>query len=503
MLRFLAFACVLGLPAAAFAADLFVGGPGDSYASVSAALAAAGDGDVVIVRAGTYEETLETSAAGVTLRGEAGAVLTAEGRVLRIRHPRFTLEEIVVDGQYGAQDAVVIDDAADDTTLRRVEIRRSGRDCVDIRAPQGVRIEASQIHHCLWSRAADCADPSCRDDAHGIVLSRARDVRVLDTEIHTFSGDAIQANGRDTEAPVWTDLHIEGCTFWLGPLETAEGGFAAGVVPGENALDTKTSDTVAEPAQVTIVDTVAFGFGGGLIGNMAAYNLKENVAVTLDGVDVRDSEIAFRLRGATGSRPRGAVVTVYDAVVHDVATAVRYEDAIDTVTLRNVTFGAGIERAFDDQSEGGTIDARNLLVLADALPAAAAGPSNLAVDASAFEDAPGGDHRLAEGSPAIDAGETLDGPGADRAGVPRPVGAAWDIGAHERCAPDCGSAPPDAGVDAPDAGAPGDGGSPPRTDAGAAEPEGDGGCGCGVMPTPATTAPVLWLLFALIRRRGG
>jgi len=494
------------------AEDLFVGGAGDPYTSIGDALGDAGDGDVVIVRAGTYEESLETSSAGVTLRGEGEVVITTGGRVLRVLHARFTLEDVILDGQYGSSDAVVLDDGADDATLRRVEIRRAGRDCVDIRAPERVTIESSLVHHCLWSLSAGCDAADCRDDAHGIVLSQARDVRIVDTEIHTFSGDAVQANGRDTTDPVWTDLHIEGCTFWLLPLETAQGGFAAGVVPGENALDTKTSDTVETPARVTIVDTVARGFGGGLISNMAAYNLKENVEVVLDGVTVHDSEIAFRLRGATSSRPRGAVVTVYDGVLHDVSTAVRYEDDIDVVTLWNVTFGGDIDRAFDDQSDAGTIDARNLLVLGDALPAEVDGvASNLAVDASAFVDAEGDDYRLAEGSPAVDAGETLDGPGADRDGIARPVGAAWDVGAHERCAGDeCGPVDPDGGTGRRDGGAAVDAGGSgsrdgggPGGDGGGVAPSDDGGCGCRMTRrggAPEGAALLLLGLLAFARR---
>lgn len=45
----------------------------------------------------------------------------------------------------------------------------------------------------------------------------------------------------------------------------------------------------------------------------------------------------------------------------------------------------------------------------------------------------GGDYRLGEGSPAIDAGDPLDGVAADLDGAARPCGPATDMGAFERC----------------------------------------------------------------------
>ena len=76
----------------------------------------------------------------------------------------------------------------------------------------------------------------------------------------------------------------------------AENGFAAGAVPGENAMDTKAAAANVR-SRITVRDTIASGFRGGLISNMAAFNFKENVDATVDGVTVFDSEIAFRLRG--------------------------------------------------------------------------------------------------------------------------------------------------------------------------------------------------------------
>src|SRR5687768_3620146 len=152
-MAFAAALLVLLVPTAAAADELFVGGPGDPHATIQSALDAAIDGDVVTVRAGTYAESLATQAPGVTLRAAAGAevIVQASGRVLDVDHARMLVEGIVFDGEYGATDAIVIDDGATGSTLRGVEVRRSGRDCIDIRGPDDVTIEGSLVHHCLWS----------------------------------------------------------------------------------------------------------------------------------------------------------------------------------------------------------------------------------------------------------------------------------------------------------------------------------------------------------------
>ena len=463
----------------ALADELFVG-EGEAHSTIGSALAVAARGDVVSIRAGQYAESLETTAPGVTLRGvPAGAevVVTHAGRVLRISHPDTTVEGIVFDGQFGDRDAVQIRDEGNNTILRRVEVRNSGRDCIDMGRPSDILIEDSLVHHCLQSSAPECAEPGCREDAHGITGSPRANVTLRGTEIHTVSGDAIQFDPTRSD-PGWTGLLVEDCRIWVGPLPAAIGGYAAGVVPGENALDTKTSDDTVDPADVTIRDTVVYGWRGGLISNMAAFNLKENVRVSVERVTVHDTEIAFRLRGRTAARPRGAQVKLVNTVVYDVDTAVRYEDGIEVVQMDHVTLGAEVGRIFDDQSEAGRIEARNTLVLGAELPPQLAEGSNLAVGGEAFVDAAVHDYHLALGSPAVDAGEALEDVVEDREGRIRPVGDGWDIGAYERpCEPPCEMAMDDGGV-------------PPAMDGGILpSPDGMVSAPDGAMPTPDAGAP--------------
>jgi hypothetical protein len=280
------FVCAVVLsagPREAAATEWFVAVGGTGAGTTSApfgriqdALNAAQAGDTVTVAAGSFVESLQTIRNGtaslpIRLRAQGNrgtTVVTFAGRVFRANHAYITVENLVLDGQYGMADTVSVTSTANFLTLRNVEVRRSTLDLIDIRATQGVLIENSLIHHALNAAGG-------RTDAHGIVAGAARDLTIRNTEIHTFSGDGFQIDpGRS--APGWDRVTIEGSRIWLAPLPAAENGFAAGIVPGENAVDTKVGATLPR-ANITIRDTVAWGFRSGLIGNMAAFNLKENI----------------------------------------------------------------------------------------------------------------------------------------------------------------------------------------------------------------------------------
>jgi hypothetical protein len=423
------------IPFSTAASTLYVapGGTGSGTSSapfgrIADALAVAMAGDTVVLKTGTYFERLRTVRGGssskrLTIRAasDGKAVLSSGGgNVVRVSHPYVTIRGLVVDGQYGPYDAVLVDSAATSLVLQYLEVKRTSKDCIDLRAPANVVIEQSIIHHCLNATNG-------RTDAHGIVAGSVRNLIVRDTKIHTFSGDAIQLDpGRS--APGWDRLTIDRCQFWLEPLPAPENGFAAGVVPGENALDTKTLAT-APRAAVIVRQTEAWGFRGGLLTNMAAFNVKENVDATFDGVTVSRSEIAFRLRGP-GSNG-GAWARVQNAVVYDVGTGVRYEDDIERVQVWNTTLGSGITRFFRAASSTAIgLDVRNVLFLGSSATMPG-GLGNVQATASLFVNAAANDYRLAAGSLAIDAGVANSLVTKDRIGVSRPKGAYWDVGAYE------------------------------------------------------------------------
>jgi hypothetical protein len=419
--------CLLAGPRGVSATEWFVAqdetGSGTSaqpFGRIQQALDAATPGDVVTVRAGVYIETLRTvrdgtASAPITVRGVGGEVIvTSRDTVLTIDHAHQVFEGLIFDAQYAAADAVKVRSAAHYLILRQLEVRRSTRDCIDIGSPHDVLIERALVHHCL--NAAEG-----RTDAHAVVAGAIQNLTIRDSEFHTFSGDGLQLDPARA-APGWNHVTIERCLFWLAPLGEPENGFAVGTVPGENAIDTKT--TTSGRGSITIRDTVARGFRGPLVRHMAAFNLKERVHAVLDRVTVTDSEIAFRLRGP-------ALVDIQNAVVDRVDIGVRYEDNIERIQLWNSTFGR-VGRAFHEaEATKDAFDTRNLLFLAPTLPEEVTGTSNLAVGAKAFRNADEGDYRLAAGSPAIDAGQPVNVV-LDREGARRPRGAAYDIGAYER-----------------------------------------------------------------------
>jgi hypothetical protein len=421
----------------AAAAEWFVAmgatGAGSSAAPlgrIQDAIRVAQPGDTITIRPGTYAETLWTVRGGsaalpIRLRAEGArgsTVVTYAGRVLGVSHAYIQVERLVLDGQYSAADTVVVGNSGHFLTLRDTEVRRSSKDLIDIRAPQGVLIEGCLIHHALNAAGG-------RTDAHGIVAGAARDLTIRNTEIHTFSGDGFQIDpGR--ASPGWDRVTIEGSRIWLAPLPAAANGFPAGTVPGENAVDTKAGSTLPR-ATITIRDTIAWGFRGGLISNMAAFNLKENINATVDRVTVYDSEIAFRLRGG-GAAATGAWVTVKNAVIHDVTKAFRYEDNIQNLKIWNSTIGSGVTSPFQAAASGSTgLEVRNLLVLGGSLPSEAAHPSNRSTGSDTFVDVNANNYGLVAGSAAVDAGVVVSGVMTDRAGTSRPQGAAYDVGAYE------------------------------------------------------------------------
>jgi hypothetical protein len=432
-------ACIL-VPCDVGAADWFVASGGRGNGSSAApfghpqdALDIARGGDTIIVRAGAYTGPLQTvrdgsAAAPIRLRADGlrgSVIVSAHGLVLAVRHRYISIDGIVFDGQYGPADTITVATSGSHLTLRNVEVRRSSRDLIDMAGPERVTIDGALLHHALNAAGG-------RTDAHGIVAGPVRDLLIRNTEIHTFSGDGIQLDpGR--AAPGWTRVTLEGDRIWLAPLATAENGFAAGTVPGENAVDTKAAADLPRTI-LTIRDVTASGFRGGLISNMAAFNLKEHVDVTVDRVTVFDSEIAFRLRGA-GNADTGAWVRVSNAVIHDVRTAFRYENDIRNLRIWNTTIGGGTDRAFQQAaSPRSALDVRNVLIVGETLAREASGPSNRAVTASEFVDGVRHDYRLAPDAAVIDAGVAIAEVSADRNGVRRPQGRAYDIGAYESVA---------------------------------------------------------------------
>jgi hypothetical protein len=359
------------------------------FGLVADALALAGAGDEVVIGPGLYRERIATTRGGTAgaplliraARPDGRPTFESPGRVVTIAHPHVVLDGLVLDAAYGRGDAVRVTSGASHLVLRNLEIRRSGGDCVDMDAPADVLLERVLIHHCLDATGG-------RKDAHGLVAGGVERLTVRDADIHTFSGDALQFDPARSH-PGWTDVRLERVRMWLEPLREATNGFAAGVVPGENGIDTKTPRE-GRRSRLVVSDVQAWGFTKGLMNNMAAFNIKERVDATFDRATVHTSDIAFRLRGAAEA---GAAVIIRDSVLHHVSTGIRYEDEIARVIVERLTIGKDVAQPFRGvNSPTHTPDVRDLWMLGGPLPDEAVGRGRV-VGPDAFVDITANDYR--------------------------------------------------------------------------------------------------------------
>jgi hypothetical protein len=105
-------------------------------------------------------------------------------------------------------------------------------------------------------------------------------------------------------------------------------------------VDTKTQPD-GQRCQLTIRDTYMHGWNQpSQIANMAALNLKEHLAATVERCVFSDNEIALRVRGP-GKRG-GAHVTVIDCAIYDTQVGIRAEDKIEQLKVRGLGYGEDV-----------------------------------------------------------------------------------------------------------------------------------------------------------------
>lgn len=413
-------------------------------ATIGAAFERVAAGDTILVRDGLYVESLVTEIDGlagapITLRAQnpgLAVIQSAAQQALDVVNPYWNVEGLVFDGAWNNWDVVRVRTTADYLAFRGNEVRNGSRDGIDLGlndvaiGPEydflyGVTIQDSTFHHLLYSEGG------VRQDAHGIVAGAVRDMTVRNTNIGYVSGDALQL-----QDGAWDNVLVEQSEFWNGALPAAAGGFAAGVNPGENAIDTKQDALIDTRGTLVLRDNEFYGWRSDLAPSSPALNLKEKVSVLVEGNTLYDNQIGIQVRGLTGDN--GAHVTAAANVLWDNTTGVRYEDAATNLHVLNNTFGSGITQFFQPvpnaTGAGPDFVVQNNLFQAAAKPSQAADPSNLAVTAASFLDAAGHNYRLAATSPALDAGLTLSEAPLDRDLVPRPQHGATDVGAYETAA---------------------------------------------------------------------
>lgn len=246
-------------------------------------------------------------------------------------------ENFIIDGQGAGGNLVKI--TASDVTLRNCEIFNGTGNGIGVFA-ENVTIENCHIHHMLSGSFKE------QHDAHGIT-GRWGNVTIRNCEIHHASGDSVQF---DPDRASRGQVTIEHCTFWTGPLDKDYSGFHKGETPGENAFDSKTTPD-GERCRIIIRDSYFRGWQQpGQIDNMAALNLKENIAATITNCVFQHHENAMRVRGP-GSRG-GAQVEIIDCAIYDCTTGVRIEDKIEDLKIRGLAFADDVKQKYLEAGGG-------------------------------------------------------------------------------------------------------------------------------------------------------
>ncbi|WP_175409623.1 right-handed parallel beta-helix repeat-containing protein [Streptomyces sp. TRM64462] len=177
------------------------------YASLAAALEAAGDGDVLTIAPGTYRENLVLSRA-VTLRGTDGAVgsvriAPADGVPLTVR-ASATVRDLHVEGQDAAAPALLVEDGTPELLALRivtrsaagVEVRGAARPTVrrvTVDNPAGVGIAVLDGAGGVFEECEVVAAGQAGVSVHGGAHPRMERCRV-----HHASGAGLSVTGENS-----------------------------------------------------------------------------------------------------------------------------------------------------------------------------------------------------------------------------------------------------------------------------------------------------------------
>lgn len=397
------------------------------WATVQRAADAVVAGDVVIVRAGSYAgfnvSASGTVTAPIVFRGEDGAVID--------RDNGDTPDGINVEGA-----AYVVIEGFTVTSATRAGIRAAECDHVTIRD------NVADANGRWGIFTAFCDDlliegneTSRSGDEHGIYTSNSGDRPVIrGNRVWGNNAAGIHMNG---------DINFGGDGLISGALvednviyDNGSGGGSA--INCDGVQDSTFRNNVIYGNRATGIALYAIDGAEGSRGNLVINNTIVMPGGNRWAILLRDGSTGNTLRNNilwNGDPSRGAIDVSGDSF-----------DGLDS------DHNAVISRFTTD-------DASTLLTLAEWQAATGQDVNSLvATPEELFVDADGDDYQLRDDSPAIDRGDAADAPDHDAAGNARPLGAAVDIGAFERCPPGdtCMPAPPPGGGDG-DAG-PGDGG---------------------------------------------
>jgi hypothetical protein len=382
------------------------------------ALALAGAGDTVLLRAGTYSisRPLSITQAGLTLRSYPGewarivagtSDLTNLTSVVVVYASGVTIESlelqgasyygIKLDALYGPQSGI---------TIRGVKVHHTGRDGIKSQNADGLLIEQCEV-----------ASTGVRDasNAEGIDVMGSIGVNVRGNYVHDIATTGIFVKAGTRQAVIESN-RVER-TGHAGILVGSE----SGVEFMRNGALHEAIDSIAR--NNIVVDAAMAGLGSIAGDNVRfEHNTVINAARTAQAVfrsaaneyQTQPRNIVLKnnvlVLAPSSTRPMIHLNNYAGALASD--SNIWYSPSGRYGFWRDSTAGPdSYWTSLDQWRSGMNADARSRTI--DAM-----------LDAALF-------YRPVPGSPAVDAGETLAGVTADYSGTPRPLGSASDIGAHE------------------------------------------------------------------------
>jgi Right handed beta helix region len=392
-------------------------------------------GDTINIFSGVYMEPVHTENDGsakkpITIqafKNDRVEIISGE-KALKIDHENIIVKNIIFNGAWAKNPVCDINEG--NVKIIGCEFKNTKRDIITIGSVENVLIESSKIHHGFsWHKKT-------KKEPHGISTAGIKNLVVRNCEIYQITGDCIQISPSRSD---WDNILIEGCTFWVKPIskkEAAEAGLPAeaiGQILAENAIDLK-ADKEDNPSahRIIIKNSSANGFRSTRIKNAAAFNIKNPVTCTLDGIKSWDNEIAMRLRFP-------AKIEVFNSLFYENKIAIRFEDDIKKLHILNNTFGAGTKKHLRKVGElPKDFKVINNLFSRKKLPKILNKKNanhNLAIHPKKlknfFVDIKNNDYHLRKTSPAIDTGEFLSQLKNDLEKKTRPQNGKYDLGAFE------------------------------------------------------------------------
>jgi hypothetical protein len=412
------------------------------FKTIKKGIAVVAAGEMVLVKAGTYAETVAlddrsgTEKSRIMLRGEQGAKIVpsgAGGAMVQFRKPHWIVEGFDLDVQGKRNFAVSFQGNVTGATLHGNDIHGGtlGAGVTTYDSAAGALIDGNNIHH--FKRP--------NDDSHGVLVQwTSKNIAIRNNEIHDNSGDAVQCIGPETFASATpaNGVAIEGNLMFSNV---------------ENAVDIKTCNNVTVSGN-TMRSYRPAPAGQGAKGDAVVIHMSASNVV------VEDNEISDVTRGISlggnreGPMPAGVIIRrnrIHNVVMEGGAdgSGIRVENSEGAVVAHNtLTSIAGTALVVGGGTNGPSSNLsikNNIVDAASALKVGTQAPG-LTVNANMY--APGATfifHGAAEGFEAwrargYDASSFESAPGFQPGATPMTPAAAVDKGENLGW-PYCGAAP--------------------------------------------------------------